>query len=325
MMKLALCVVYIFIGAIVFALPNMWPRHILFAVPVPADFRASPAGRRAITVFRTSVAAVVLAGVCTLLLSPARLLNLIASAVPLAILVSGGLAFYWRYRTLRPAAVPVAGPREAELNTAPERLPWFIWLSAGPIAILAATAGYLYLNWNRFPQRFPVHWGVTGPDRWAERTTTGVYGFLLFGAEVSAWLLLMALAGWYGARRSRFRSIMLGVTVACEYLTALLFAAFALQPLLSIPIWVILLGPMVILIPILIVATRKWNEPGESSDATPLECWKAGIIYFNSADAVLVVPKRVGFGYTLNFANPWSWALLGSLVAIIASGFFLLP
>lgn len=324
-MKLILCAVYIFIGAILFALPNMSPRYTLFAVPVPDDFRASGAGRRSIAAFRTSVAAIVLVGVFALLLSPLRLLNVISTAVPLAILLTGGIAFYRQYQALRPSAVRFTGPREAELTATPERLPWFIWLTPGPFAMLAATAGFLYLNWDRIPTRFPVHWNTVSPDRWAERTARGVYGFLLFGAELSVWMLAMALAGWYGARRSGFRSAMLGVSIVCEYLFGLLFAAIALQPLLDIPIWVIVLGPMLILIPAIVFAARRLNEPGEPTDPTPLECWKAGIIYYNPDDSVLVVPKREGLGYTLNFANRWSWALIGSLAAVVASAFFVLP
>ena len=36
-------------------------------------------------------------------------------------------------------------------------------------------------------------------------------------------------------------------------------------------------------------------------------CWKAGQFYFNRDDRRLLVPKRIGFGRTLNFAQPVSW------------------
>ncbi len=31
--------------------------------------------------------------------------------------------------------------------------------------------------------------------------------------------------------------------------------------------------------------------------------WKLGFVYYNKADKRLFLPKRAGFGYTLNFAN----------------------
>jgi len=46
-------------------------------------------------------------------------------------------------------------------------------------------------------------------------------------------------------------------------------------------------------------------------------CWKAGIFYVNREDPSLFVEKRFGIGYTLNFGNPWSWAVL-ALIAVLA-------
>jgi uncharacterized membrane protein len=324
-MKLLLCAVNVFIGALLFALPNMTRRELLFAVPVPPDFRESRTGRHAIWMFRVAVATVVLAGICALLLSPTEHLNAIASAAPIAMLLAGGASFYWQNRKLSAAAVQFAGPREAELTGAPEELPWFAWLAPGPFVILAAAAIWLFLNWDRIPSRFPVHWGASGrPDRWAERTTKGVYGLLLFGAELCVWFSIMALAAWFGSRRSHFRSVMLGSMVAIEYLLGLLFALIAVQPALGIPFWVIALSPMAILIPLLMVMINKMSQPGEPIDPTPNECWKGSLLYYNPNDAALFVEKRVGLGYTFNFANRWSWVLLAGLALVFASAPFVL-
>lgn len=303
-MRLVLCAVYIFIGALLFAIPNMTRRELLFAVPVPPDFRESPAGRHAISMFRVAIAVIVLAGVCALLLSPAKLLNVTALAVPIAIVLAGGVSFYWQNRTLAPIAVQFTRPREADLTATPEELPRFAWLAAGPFIIFAAAAGWLYLNWDRIPPRFPMHWDAAGhPNRWVERTTKGVYGLLFFGAELWAWFLIMALAGWFGSRRSRSRSVMLGGMIAFGYFLGLLFALFAVQAPLGIPVWVIALAPTAMLIPLIIVLRNKMSESGAPIDPTPNECWKGSIFYYNRNDAALFVEKRDGFGYTLNFAN----------------------
>jgi uncharacterized membrane protein len=263
--------------------------------------------------------------VCALLLSPARLLNATATAVPFAILLAGAVSFYWQNRKLAPAAVQFIRPRETELTAAPEELPRFAWLAAGPFVVLGAAARFLYLNWSRIPARFPVHWGANGqPNRWVERTTKGVYGPLFFGAELCVWLLIMALAGWSGSRRSRSRSVMLGGVIAIEYLMGLLFALISVQALLGMPAWVIVLSPMAILIPLIIVMVNKMSEPSEPMDPTPNECWRGAIFYYNPNDAVLFVEKREGFGYTLNFANRWSWVLLLGLALVIASAPFVL-
>ena len=324
-MRLVLCAVYTSIGAALFAIPNMTRRELLFAVPVPPDFRESQAGRHAILMFRAAVACVVLAGVGVLLVSPTELLSVAAAAVPIAILSAAGISFYWQNRKLAPAAVQYTRPREVELTAAPEELPRFALLAAGPIVILGAAARFLYLNWSRIPARFPVHWGANGqPNRWAERTFKGVYGPLFFAAELCAWILVMALAGWFGSRRSRFRPVMLGVMIAIEYLLGILFALIALQSLLVIHVWVFALLPLAFLIPLITVTRNKMNESREPIDPTPNECWKGAIFYYNPNDPALMVEKREGIGYTFNFANHWSWVLLMGLALVIATVPFVL-
>ena len=44
--------------------------------------------------------------------------------------------------------------------------------------------------------------------------------------------------------------------------------------------------------------------------------WRAGQFYFNRDDRRILVPKRLGFGRTLNFAHPVSWLLFALPIAI---------
>ena len=49
--------------------------------------------------------------------------------------------------------------------------------------------------------------------------------------------------------------------------------------------------------------------------------WVGGIFYFNRDDRRLLLPKRFGWGQTLNFAHPGSWViLLVPIVVAIAGG-----
>ena len=50
---------------------------------------------------------------------------------------------------------------------------------------------------------------------------------------------------------------------------------------------------------------------------TPDRCWKWGIFYVNRDDPALLARKRYGIGYTLNFGNRWSWAILALIVVAI--------
>lgn len=319
-MRFFLCAICVFMGGLFFAIPNMTRRELLFAIPVPPGFRDGPVGRLAILMFRAIVAAVALAGISALLFSPNRFLDRTATVVPIAIVLAGGLGFYWQNRRMAPFAVQFALRHEVELTTLPERLPRFTWLAIVPFLVLTTAAAWLFFNWQRIPERFPMHFDATGqPNRWAERTIRGVYGPLVFGAGLCAWILITALASWFGSRRLRSRSVMLGSLIAVQCLLGILFALIALQPLLGIPVWVIALSPIAFLVPLLTIMTRKLSEPSEPMDPTPNECWKASIFYYNPNDAALVVEKRGGLGYSFNFANRWSWVLLIGLVFIIAS------
>ncbi|MGA7409795.1 MAG: DUF5808 domain-containing protein [Bryobacteraceae bacterium] len=324
-MKLALVCIYTFIGAVMFAVPNMTRRGILFAVPVPADFREGPIGRRSITIFRGLILAVLLPLVCALLFAPDRVLGPVSVAAPFLLMLVTGIGFFWQHHTLEPYAVHTQLPREAALSTAPDRLPWFAWLAAGPFAILTASALFLQANWERIPERFPVHWGANGqPNRWSERNVQGVYGPLLFGLELCLWFVAAGLASWFGARRSHLRSALFGCLIAVEYMLGVLFSIIAINPLVSFPVWAIALSPMLFVVPVIIVMMRAAAQPSDPPEPTPDECWKGGgVIYYNPNDPAVMVEKRFGAGYTFNFANRWSWVLLGSLILVVLSIFLI--
>ena len=45
--------------------------------------------------------------------------------------------------------------------------------------------------------------------------------------------------------------------------------------------------------------------------------WKLGFIYYNPEDSKVLIPKRYGIGWTLNFANMWSYVFIVGLILII--------
>src|SRR3984893_15944922 len=62
---------------------------------------------------------------------------------------------------------------------------------------------------------------------------------------------------------------------------------------------------------------------GRTVQRPPEAAWK-GSFYSNPNDPALLVPKRFGIGYTLNFGNPWSWAVLAFLLLMLVVPFILL-
>ncbi|WP_276360618.1 DUF5808 domain-containing protein [Daejeonella sp. H1SJ63] len=53
------------------------------------------------------------------------------------------------------------------------------------------------------------------------------------------------------------------------------------------------------------------------------DLWRFGIIYYNPNDPSVWVEKRVGIGWTLNFAHVRSYFIMGLILAIpLALGLF---
>jgi uncharacterized membrane protein len=67
----------------------------------------------------------------------------------------------------------------------------------------------------------------------------------------------------------------------------------------------------------LAVGGRHPNARVASRDDDRL--WKAGLIYVSRADPAVIVPARVGFGWTLNFGNPLGWLVIAA-IAIVPLG-----
>lgn len=59
----------------------------------------------------------------------------------------------------------------------------------------------------------------------------------------------------------------------------------------------------------------------QPEDTTPY--YKLGIFYFNPKDSRVFVPKRFGWGWTLNFAKIWTYLILlafALLIMLLRSG-----
>jgi uncharacterized membrane protein len=223
---------------------------------------------------------------------------------------------------LKPFAVQPSLARQAELGP-PEGLPWFTWLGILPLLFLAGAALYVRAHWDQIPMRYPVHFDITGtPDRWANKTVAGVYGFLIFGADFAVFFFAMMVTAWYGTRRSdSMRKPMMLVLLAGEAVVSLIVGLIPLQTAAGFHIPILaMLSPALLIFAALGYAVHESNKPRDPVDPTPNECWKGGMIYYNPNDAALFVQRRDSLGFTINFGNRWSWAIYGSLFFVLVSG-----
>lgn len=338
------------VGILLYLLPVLTRPEIFFAVTVPAGFRGTAEAKAILRRFRaallvhTAVAAALTAAGFAL----HHLWLLLAGLYWQCF--GAFLAFRSGRRQVLPHAAAPSHVREALLAPRQPGLFGHRVLQLGPFAILTATCLYLNARWESLPVRFPVHWGMDGkPNRWATRSFLGVYGATLTAFAICAGLAFLAYAtihwsrqvratGTAAAHEEKFRNTQIGILVGTEYFIALLFSWLSLMPLrhsqeMGASTAVILLATLAFITVIFIAVIRTGQggvnlvdaatgaktplpESLPTGDRTPDRCWKGGIIYYNPDDPAVMVEKRFGIGYTLNFANGRSWLLLAGITLV---------
>jgi uncharacterized membrane protein len=343
-----------------YLMPRMTRPDVYFAVTVPAEFRDSEEGWSVLKRYRLEVA---IASVLALLvvLAPARIGEFKYAPVSTlgGLFLQGAGVFFAYYRARRqvlPHAVAPATVREAALAPRPAHLPGGWLLQFPPFAVLAGTGIWLHAHWEQIPESFAIHWGANGqPNNWSTRTFSGVYGPLLMGVVLCAFMgfLAHALLRWSrpiqaagppGEREQRFRKMVASILVAAQYLLALQFTWIGLTPLSHpqagppgvVPVLVIALGFVVVVVMLVMrygqggtrLAGAGVSAAGGTApvgDRTRDQYWKLGLFYVNRDDPAVFVEKRFGVGYTLNFGHRGVWIALVVLVAVWVVVFLLAP
>ena len=258
--------------------------------------------------------------------------------------VGATVAFAVAHTQVRPFGVPATSLRlrTASAGAVREVLPGGGVTILAPFVVMAAAAVFLYLNTDRLPAQWPVHRGADGlPDRWVDRTWRHVYGPLMMGAIVAVFHLVMAQVILHGSPRGRvpgteawtrrFRQATLRLLVAGVWAVTVISLALAVAPALAGGVrpralgWIVPASVLVAIVPFAIQLVRLTRDRTSGSDGTPDQCWKLGLFYYNPADPAVMVEKRFGVGYTLNFGNRSLWWILGSGVLAFLVMWAVLP
>ena len=300
-------------------MPHFSSPRYLFAVTVPAGFRASEPGRAALRRYHWWVVRAI-AGSAVVVVGVAQSWPDLAVVLAMLLPAIAGMATFLRERSLlRGYAAPPPGVREADLAPESGHLPRWIALALVPLALPLAAAAYLRAHWSEIPARFPVHWGAAGePNRWADKTPAAVYGPLEFGAGMMLVLLLLGLAIFYGSRRTPQRIAVLKILVASVYFLGLIFTGLGLVPAVKIPLAAFIAVTLLFAAAVIAWGYKIVTDPAQPVEATLDQYWYLGSIYCNPQDPAIFVQKRIGFGYTINFGNRMSWLLLAGFVAGMA-------
>jgi len=304
-------------------MPLLTRPGVFFSATVDPQFPRSADGRRLLRSYRGQAALwAVLAIGLALLWLPRR--PQLAILSPVLLLVAGtGLSYWLKFREVHARyGQPRREIRQTDLAPQSIGANFTAWLWLPPFVALGVTAVYLQLHWNQLPERFPVHWGADGlPNRWSSRNPLSVYGPVLMGAGMNLFLLAL---GWLLSRLSR-NTVMRRVTVrileVLLYPLTFSFVMVALLPFgLVVPVWLVPTIMLLFVAGLIYWSYRQITVPA-SADAVPEpqsdSYWKAGMFYYNPNDPAIFVAKRVGIGYTMNFASKWTWVVLALTLALI--------
>jgi uncharacterized membrane protein len=144
----------------------------------------------------------------------------------------------------------------------------------------------------------------------------------LYGAYLNLFVFAMGWALSHETRKTVMRHVTVQFLQFMCYPLTLTFAVIAVLPLLRPRAASALLGLMPLVILAMVAGAIYWSYRKLSAPSDIPETvgpqrddyWKAGAFYWNPDDPAILVPKRVGIGYTLNFANKWSWIALATIL-----------
>jgi uncharacterized membrane protein len=304
-MKWILIVSILLEAAVMMVVPYLAPRPLFFGVRTGIAFRESEAGRKILAHYLGRVIASAGIGIALLTLAP----NMAYMAMlPIALsFVALALAYF----QVRPHALQTPEVREAELTDEPA-LPRWSWLALPPFAIPLAVGLYLRAHWDEIPARYPDHFNLAGePDHWVEKSVRAVFSPIWFSEGMMFLFLMLLLAILLGSRRHVRPTAIPGIFVAVMYLIAFMDTSIALSPIVQVP-WMAIIGvTLAFVAAVIVVGYRRNADPNAPVESTPEECWTLGSFYVNSNDPAIFVQKRIGFGYTLNLGNVWSYVVMG--------------
>jgi uncharacterized membrane protein len=333
----------IVVGAALWLVPSLSRRDQFFGVTVPPAFRRTRMARKILWCYRWWVTAQ-----CALAWGALTFGLPAGTATADAVGPGGGvwawLPFVWPLvgtlpallgarNAIRPYAatpVPVGRVRVASLRQRPDALPGGVAAWSGPPVLLLLAAAFVAFHWSAIPVRFAVHWGIDGqPNGWANRSLPGVFQTVAVGLGV---YLTMLFSVWQMGRQARGSAAMRVYTgrllLAGSYLIACVFAGLTI----TLPFGASWGRPGILALVItsaiaLFVAGAfvsglrlRAAERVAAPDASAADArWLGGFVYFNPEDPAVFVEKRLGIGYTVNFARPSAWIYLVILVLFPAA------
>lgn len=336
-------------------LPSMTGPTVPFGVRVPADRADDPAVVRQVRAYRwrVLVGGIVAAGIGV------ALYGLTGETVllPVSVLVVVGLwygCFFLANHELRAAKAEggwYEGLRQGvtvgtEPRLDPPRFPW-PWLAPALIVTLATVVIGVF-SYPSMPETLVVHYNERGvANRVAAKSVATAFSLVFVQIGLTALLAGIAAAivvrsrpdidpahpvssaRWHRQYLSLGAKVLLGLAAVIDLGmlgSSLLMWTGTVTPLAPLVVVLPILAGVVVAIVVLARHNRERTEGEEDTGLTHRDddrYWRGGLFYVNRDDHAVMVPRRVGVGWTLNFGNPVATLLLAAVIGLIGLGIVL--
>lgn len=334
-------------------MPGLMPPTVPFAVRIPPERVDEPVIARHRNAYRWWVAvaggALLAVSVALSLLGELSLVMWAMPAILVLVLVPGYLRARYAIRSAKLREGWYEGLRQAvvadtALRTRPERFPW-VW-AVPALLILVATVVVGIVRYPAMPAVLVLHYNVHGvPNRTAAKSVFSAFSIVFVQALITALILAITMlslrsrpavdASAPGATALKHRTFVsrmtrtLLVLGACVNLTMFAVAWQIWTTTSSIALAVLpVLASLAIVTGVAIRTGQSGSRvrvDGESEHTGVVQrdddrFWRgAGNIYVNRDDPALLVPKRFGVGWTVNFGNPRAVVLVVVPIVVLAT------
>lgn len=341
-------------AVLLFYLPVMKGPDAFFGVPVTEEFYRSPRARRYLRTYRLVVAALLSGAFVCLLEPPGRELAapprvvLAMLAVLLGSIIAMGLI--WRQVRSHEARPAQALANNCALGCSPDKWRYVsLWAEVFFWVVVIVLVGLAASQCPKLPPRIPTHWNAAGrADGWAGKNPLGLICLLLMMIYIHVMMLTLLVgmaqvrpavpaqrADEYLTARERYMRVWVTMASTLRLGVTLLFGGIIWASLFGIEaqargetspgmalVWA---GTAVVLWAIAwgiikSLALRKVMRvvagSGSFERTTPTEKWIGGTLYYNRNDPALWVEKRIGIGWTVNFAHPTAWAITALAIGV---------
>jgi uncharacterized membrane protein len=326
-------------AALFWLMPCLTRRDLYFAVTVPPGFRDQSQARSILRRYRIELILLLALALVAFVAGIAWFGVGFVSAGSLIQIAASFIAFYRARLRVLPYAVPPTTIREAELHGHSRIIPGGWIAASGPFILLGVSAAYLWFHGRETtatPSRHEWtrgHWGAArqldglGALMVYLLSTAGILvalTFILYG--LVHWVRPVYAAGPESARELKFRRAVSAILLAAEYYIIIQASWIALVAHRGGLATIGLLPLVFVFVLVVIVVLARLGQGGSRmpagdearvansavpiGDRTPDRYWKLGVFYFNPDDSAVLVEKRFGLGYSLNFARPTAWIIL---------------